>query len=130
MVREDIQIRKARKMVVPGTTRNNTGIPDIPDIVQQEQPPAAVGYNTSIPLLVCAEYLPENENASNEVTSNIVTDECTSEYTDENDTEEPDSSCIDAGWQQSPNNPENWDPELSSSSFCVIQEMTKLKTGD
>jgi len=130
MVHEDIQIPKARKMVVPGTTRNNTGIPDIPDIIQQEQPPAAVGYNTSIPLLVCAEYLPENENASNEVTSNIVTDECTSEYTDENDTEEPDSSCRDASWQQSPNNPENWEPELSSSSFCVIQEMTKLKTGD
>ena len=130
MVHEDIQIPKARKMVVPGTTRNNTGIPDIPDIIQQEQPPAAVGYNTSIPLLVCAEYLPENENASNEVTSNIVTDECTSEYTDENDTEEPDSSCRDASWQQSPNNPENWEPELSSSSFCVIQEITKLKTGD
>ena len=118
MVHEDIQIPKARKMVASGTTRNNTGIADIPENVCAD-----------VPNIVCGP-LPVNENASNEVTSNIVTDECTSEYTDEHDTEEPDSSCIDASWQQSPNNPENWDPELSSSSFCVIQEMTKLKTGD
>merc|ERR1711971_819403 len=111
---------KNKKPESSDANRNNTGIPDIPDIVYPD-----------IPNIVCGP-LPVNENASNEVTSCEFTDECTSEYTDDHDTEteKPKSSKADDSWQQSHHNPENWDPELSSSSFCVIQEMTKLKFGD
>ena len=130
MVHEDIQIRKARNVVVPGTTRNNTGIPDIPDIVQQEQPSAAVGYNTSIPLLVCAENLPENENASKEVTSNEVTDEITGEdsddYTDDFETEFEESDSV----QSSSIHPRDWDEELNSSKRCALEELKKLQLGN
>ena len=123
-------------MKATGPTRNNpgnTGIPEIPDIVHQEQPqqpPAALGYNTSIPLLVCAENLPENENASKEVTSNEVTDEITGEdsddYTDDFETEFEESDSV----QTSSIHPRDWDEELNSSKRCALEELKKLQPGN
>merc|ERR1711874_176292 len=96
MGHEDVRTHSTRKLRTPGATT----------------------FNTEIPSLVCGPTIPENPNASNEVTSSEVTDEITEEdsddYTDDFDVESED-----------PANPENWDEELSSSKLCVLQLQQK-----
>ena len=67
----------------------------------------------------------QQENASQEVTSNELTDEIT-DYTGDFETEFEEAYLV----QMSFRDPQDQDVELNSSNRCILEELKKLQLGN
>merc|ERR1712008_41595 len=111
-----------RKLLPSGkVTGNDNGIPVIPSILNSVPSasgvPNVVAAGEAVPDIVFG-FNPEN----NESGCNVV-----SGYSEDSRTE---SECSESAYTDMSRDARNWEPELSSASIAVIQEFTRLKSGN
>ena len=130
MRHEDVKTTSTRKLLPSGkVTGNDNGIPVIPSILNSVPSasgvPNVVAAGEAVPDIVFG-FNPENNESGCNVVSGYSEDSRTG-YSEDSRTE---SECSESAYTDMSRDARNWEPELSSASIAVIQEFTRLKSGN